>query len=90
MIYFIEHDEAGNIVHVCGDPSITIVPLINRVTFNDKDGKPLKDTGGTDLSPFNSKMLDPVGVDKATYDAVMAAGMDKYTIDATGKVVART
>lgn len=89
MLYFIEHDAAGNIVHVCGDPEATIVPLINRVVFNGPDGNPLKDAEGDFLSPFNSKLLDPVGIDKATFDALTSAGPDKYQFDGD-KVVLRT
>lgn len=81
MIYFIEHDEAGNIVHVCGDPEATIVPLVNRVTFNGPDGKPLKDADGAALSSFGSKLLDPVGIDEATYSELVSGGANNYTYD---------
>lgn len=81
MIYFIEHDVAGNIVHVCADPMATMVPLVHRVQFNDANGAPLKDTEGNDLSPFNSKMLEPVEVDETQYNQLMADGAENYTFD---------
>jgi len=91
MIYFIEHDDAGNIVHACADPAITMVPLINRVTFNDASGNPLKDANGTDLSPYGSKLAEPIGVDEATYTMLVAKGLDKYACDTAtnNQVVAR-
>jgi hypothetical protein len=81
MIYFIEHDEAGNIVHVCADPEATIVPLVNRVTFNGPDGNPLKDPTGAALSPFGSKLLDPAGIDEATFNELMSQGAGEFTFD---------
>lgn len=83
MIYFIEHDSAENIIHVCSDPSATIVPLINRITFKDKDGAPLKDVDGNDLSPYGFLMSEPIGIDKTTYDALLAEGLSKYTFNPT-------
>jgi hypothetical protein len=79
MIYFIEHDEAGNIVHVCGDPEATIVPLVNRVVFNDSNGNPLKDGQGEALSPYGSKLLDPVGIDEETFNALKDEGSENFT-----------
>lgn len=89
MIYFVEHDGAGNIVHVCCDPEATIVPLINRVVFNDSNGNPLRDADGADLSPYGCKLIDPVGVDAATYNALIADGLDKYTCDPTSQLISR-
>lgn len=86
MIYFIEHDEAGNIVHACGDPEATIVPLVNRVVFSDTNGNPLKDAQGAALSPYGSKLLDPVGIDEATYNSLIVDGAGNFTFDGT-KVV---
>jgi hypothetical protein len=86
MVYFIEHDEEGNIVHVCGDPEATIVPLVNRVVFGDAHGNPLKDAEGAALSPFGSKLLDPVGIDEATYGALCSEGARNFLYDGT-KVV---
>ncbi|HTF66736.1 MAG TPA: hypothetical protein VK638_29035, partial [Edaphobacter sp.] len=88
---FIEHDSAGNIVHVCADPMATIVPLINRVTYRNPDGTPLVDAQGRDLSPFGSPLLEPVGIDSATYIDLIADGMENYIFDdASGKPVKRT
>ena len=89
MTYFIEHDEAGNIVHACADPLITIVPLVNRVTFRDAKGIDLKDADGKDLSPFGSKLLDPVGVDQTTYNSLISDGLDTYTFDVTSRSVTK-
>lgn len=91
MIYFLEHDEAGNICHACADPTATIVPLVNRVVFNKADGTPNKDANGKDLSPYNSPLVDPVGVAVAVYTSLIADGLDKYTYDiATATVTKKT
>jgi hypothetical protein len=89
MIYFIEHDSAENIFHVCADPGATIVPLINRVTFNKPDGTPNKDANGNPLSPANLPLLDPVGIDAATYTLLLKDGMSNYTYDQTTKTVVK-
>lgn len=83
MVYFIEHDEAGNIVHVCGDPEATIVPLVNRVVFNSASGNPLKDAQGAALSPYGSKMLDPVAIDEATYNTLVTDGAGNFIYNGT-------
>lgn len=88
MIYFIEYDEAGNIVHACADPAISMVPLINRVTFSDEVGNPLKDTDGADLSPYGAKLAEPMEVAEGIYTRLVSNGLDKYTCDAaTGNTV---
>lgn len=88
MIYFLEADEAGNIVSTLADYDITIVPLINRVTFSDSNGKALVDASGAALSGFGHKMLDPVGIDEATFNALQGAGAEQYVLDVTtSKVV---
>jgi len=74
MIYFIEHDEAGNIVHACADPMATIVPLVNRVIFNDSSGNPLRDTDGGELSPYGSKLLEPT-------ETITSGGLENYLCD---------
>ncbi len=89
MIYFIEHDSAGNIFHVCADPGATIVPLVNRVTFNKKDGVPNADASGNPLSPANLPLLDPVGIDAATYDLLISGGMTNYTYDQATQTVVK-
>lgn len=81
MIYFIEHDTAGNIVHVCADPQATIVPLINRVTFNDMNGNPLKDANGNELSPHGAALCEPLGISQEMFDRIMADGAAAYTCD---------
>lgn len=91
MIYFIEHDDTGNIVHACSDPAATIVPLINRVTFRDANGNPLLTASGDDASPFGGTMLAPLGIDEATYTLLITNGLSKYMCDtaSNNKVVAR-
>lgn len=83
MIYFIEHDSQENIVHACSDPMATIVPLINRVVFNDDKGAPLKDDGGNFLSPYGFPLAEPVGIDQATYETLISDGLEKYTFNPT-------
>ena len=89
MIYFIEHDEAGNIVHACADPMATIVPLINRVVFNDSNGNPLKDADGSEISPYSSKLLEPTGIDAAAYEALIAGGLENYLCDPVTQAITR-
>lgn len=83
MIYFIEHDSAETIFHVCADPNATIVPLDNRVTFNKADGTPNVAADGTPLSPNNLPLLDPVGIDAATYALLIKDGMSEYRYNPT-------
>jgi hypothetical protein len=83
MIYFIECDMAGNICHVCADPMVTIVPLVNRVLFRNKDGTPNKDSGGNDLAPSGLSLVAPVGITVTTYNTLMTGGLNNYTYDAT-------
>ena len=87
MIYFIECDTAGNICHVCSDPMATIVPLINRVTFGNKDGTPNKDANGNDLAPSGLPLVAPVGIDVTTFNELMTGGVNNYTYNATTETV---
>lgn len=87
MIYFIEHDSAGNIVHVCSDPQATIVPLINRVTFSDVNGNPLKDAQGNDLSPYGAPLRDPLGINQETFNRLMSEGATSYTCDPDSQLI---
>jgi hypothetical protein len=89
MIYFLEHDTAGNICHVCSDPSASIVPVINRVLFKKKDGTPMKDASGNDLSPFSVPMADPVGITAEIYAELTTDGMQNYMYDTTTNVVVK-
>jgi hypothetical protein len=89
MIYFIEHDKAGNIVHACCDPKATIAPLMNRVVFNDLNGDPLKSATGVDLSPYNSELVDPLEIDETTYISLMTDGLINYTCDPTTQVITK-
>jgi hypothetical protein len=83
MIYFLEHDSDGNILHICGDSGVTIVPLVNRVEYKNLDAK------GNQLSPANLPLLDPVGIDAATYALLMKEGMSNYTYDQATKTVVK-
>jgi hypothetical protein len=71
MIYFLEHDNAENICHVCANPGLTIVPLVNIVSFP------------------NLILADPVGIDAATYDTLIAEGIQNFTYDAATKTVVK-
>jgi hypothetical protein len=87
MIYFLECDTAGNICHVCADPMATIVPLVNRVTFGNKDGTPNKDANGNDLAPSGLLLVAPVGITVTTYNMLMSGGLNNYTYNATTETV---
>jgi hypothetical protein len=87
MIYFMECDTAGNICHVCADPQATIVPLVNRVLFGNKDGTPHKDANGNDLAPSGLLLTEPVGITVTTYNTLMSGGLNNYTYDVTTKTV---
>jgi hypothetical protein len=89
MIYFIECDTAGNIHHVCSDPKATIVPLINRVLFGNKDGTPHRNAAGQDLAPSGLPLTDPVGIPVTTFTTLMSDGIHNYTYDATTETVTK-
>jgi hypothetical protein len=89
MTYFIEHDSQENIVHACADPTATITPLVNRVTFRKQDGSPMQDEQGRDLSPYGFPLVEPVGIDQATYESLVDGGLDNYTYDLTSGTVKR-
>ncbi|MCU1251543.1 MAG: hypothetical protein JWQ49_4572 [Edaphobacter sp.] len=89
MIYFIEHDSAENICHVCADPGATIVPLVNRVAFSKSDGTLYKDASGNDLSPYGLILAEPVGIDAAAYDTLLAEGMQNFTYDTATQTVVK-
>lgn len=89
MIYFIEHDAGENICHVCADPNATIVPLINRVTFNDVNGNPLKDASGNDLSSYALVLNPPTGITQDQFNTLMTDGIGNYTWDATNSVLVK-
>jgi hypothetical protein len=87
MIYFIECDTAGNICHVMADHMATIVPLVNRVLFGNKDGTSNKDASGNDLAPSGLPLVAPVGITVTTYNTLMTGGLTNYTYDATTETV---
>jgi hypothetical protein len=87
MIYFIEYDSAGDVCHVCGDPNATIVPLVNRVTFNNADGTPAKDANGNNLSPYGLVLADPAGVTVDVYNTLIAGGVQNFTYNPTTQTV---
>lgn len=76
MIYFLEHDLNGNIVHVVCDPYATIVPLINRVKVVNEDGS---------LEP----LAEPVGIDQATHDLLITNDPRTYIFDASTETVVK-
>jgi hypothetical protein len=89
MIYYLEHDQAGNIVHVARDVQATMVPLINRITFCDANGVPLKSTEGAALSSYGSEMVDPVEIDETTYDMLIADDAKNFSFDQTSQAVVK-
>jgi hypothetical protein len=91
MIFYIEHDTAGNIQMVACNPQATIVPLVNTTFLIDASGNELKDTAtGKPLSKWNLPVEEPVGIDEATFKLLMANKADGYVYDmASGTVKAR-
>jgi phage FluMu gp28-like protein len=89
MIFYIEHDQAGNIVHVARDVQATIVPLINRITFCDANGNPLKSEAGAAVSSYGSEMVDPVEIDEATYNMLMDQDAKNFIFDQTSQAVTK-
>lgn len=92
MIFYLEHDTAGNIHLVACNPLATIVPLINTATLLDSKGNELKDAAtGKPLSKWGLPVEEPVGIDQATFDLLMANKSDGYIYDvASGTVKERT
>ncbi len=76
MIYFLEHDEAGDIYHAGADPMATIVPLINRISVKNPDGTA-------------HPLAEPVGIDLATYDTLIAGGLESYRYDAAAGAIVK-
>jgi hypothetical protein len=89
MIYYLEHDQAGNIVHVARDVQATMVPLINRITFCDSAGNPLKSASGAALSSYGSEMVDPVEIDESTYNTLMEEDAKNFTFDQASQTVVK-
>jgi hypothetical protein len=91
MIYYLEYDSVGNICHAAADPVATIVPLVNRVSFNGSDGKPLVSPTGVPLSLYNLPMIAPLGITATVYNSIIAGGgVGNFTYDiATSAVVAK-
>jgi hypothetical protein len=84
-VAFIEVDEQGNIVHIRRDPAIQITPVVNAVVFFDKDKNQFKTADGKAASHHGYAMQLPIKIDDATFDALMAGGVDTYTWDFTTK-----
>lgn len=89
MIYFIEHDTAGNICHVCADPNATIVPVVNRIFCQDPQGNPIKDADGNILSPYGQPLVEPDEISEDDYTMLMRDGASNYTFDATSAKVVK-
>jgi hypothetical protein len=88
MIYFIEHDSAGNICHVCADPSATIIPTANRIFSSDSSGNPLKDAEGNLLSPYGLPLADPDEISEAEYKTLISGGVSNYSYEVgSGSIV---
>jgi hypothetical protein len=89
MIFYIEHDQAGNIVHVARDVQATIVPLINRIVFCDSSGNPLRSSSGAPASSYGSEMVDPVEIDEEIYDMLISQDAKNFIFDQTSQTVTK-
>ena len=79
MIYFMETDTKGNICHICADPAITIVPLVNRVVFDNADGTVDNDGSGVNLSPWGNEMQTPLKIGDYAFTFLTTNGINNYT-----------
>ncbi len=79
MIYFMETDVKGNICHICADPAITIVPLVNRVTFDNADGTVDNDSSGVNISPWGNEMQIPLKIGVGAFTFLTTNGISNYT-----------
>jgi len=52
-----ELDDDGYILHIMDDPSLTMLPVVNRFHHNGKDGMPLVDESGWALSFRGGRVL---------------------------------
>lgn len=92
MIYYLEHDSAGNIQMVACNPLATIVPLVNTTFLIDAKGNEMKDAAtGKPLSKWGLPVEEPVGIEQATFNLLMENKADNYIYDVTsGTVKERT
>lgn len=82
MIFYLEHDSAGNIQMFACNPTATIVPLVNTSFLIDAKGNEMKDAAtGKPLSKWNLPVEEPVGIDEATFNLLMANKSDNYIFD---------
>jgi hypothetical protein len=88
MIYYIECDSAKNVHHICGDPNITIVPLVSIADV----GLP-KDANGNSLSVYGLPLAEPVAITAEVFNELMAAAnsntLDDYTYDASTQTISK-
>lgn len=88
MIFYLEHDTAGNIQFVSCSPNATIVPLVNTCFLIDSKGNEIKDEAtGKPLSKWNLPVEEPVGIDEATFNLLMSDKAENYIYDSTTKTV---
>ncbi|WP_433963676.1 hypothetical protein [Tunturiibacter gelidiferens] len=77
MIYYLEHDSAGNIYHVACSIDATITPLVPMAI--------LKDAKGDLITPF----ADPVGITSEQFNQLLNHNDDFVYDIATETIVPR-
>jgi hypothetical protein len=71
---FMEIDEGGYVHHICDDPEITIIPLMNRVSHGSKD-KPLLDHVDKPISMHGYRWLPPMPIGQQDFDSLTKEGL---------------
>jgi hypothetical protein len=82
---FMELDEAGHIHHIMDDPTITMLPVVNRFHHGDLDRKPLMNEEGKPISYLGHRVLGskptehpphllPQPISDAHYEKIMSWG----------------
>src|SRR3954463_5634608 len=76
---FMEIDEGGYVHHICDDPGITMVPIVNRISHGDKDKAPLVDAVGRKVSFLGNKWLPPLPISDSDYAQLTTDGLTGVT-----------
>lgn len=71
---FMEIDEGGYVHHICDDPEITMIPLVNRVSHGSKDN-PLIDGEGHKLSYLKYRWETPLPISDEDFDKLTKDGL---------------
>lgn len=73
---FMEIDEGGFVLHICDDPQLTIIPLVNRVKHLDRDTKQeLVDHVGKPITHKGNRWLPPMPISDEDYARLTADGL---------------